>query len=116
MNCLSIHINGQIAYEYPRDTQLADEQHSFLDRMDSDMNRGIRLYGELIACPDAEQRAMFITMNLVRALQQANEAIISASCAWLVERNPGLTEVQIKDGEDRLIIEFVNDNDMPRSE
>ena len=52
------------------------------------MDSGIKLHGELLVKPDTRQRATFVVMNLIKALQQGNEAAISASCAYLVSRHP----------------------------
>jgi len=42
------------------------------------MQQGIKIKGELIEQPDSEQSMTFIIMNLVKALQQENNASISA--------------------------------------
>ena len=43
---------------------------AFLGRMDSDMESGITVQGELIVKPDAQQRATFVVMNLIKGLQR----------------------------------------------
>jgi len=73
------------------------------------MDSGIKLYGELISQPDVRQRATFVAMNLLKALQQDNAAIASASGAYLVNRCPWLCEVHAKDEADRVVIELVEE-------
>ena len=74
------------------------------------MDRGIKIQGELITNPDSRQRATFVAMNLIRALQQSNEAIISASCAYLVNRLPSLIEVRARDQGNTVNLELVEEH------
>jgi hypothetical protein len=109
MKILTILVNDKVVHEIDREQELADEQLAFLDNMDGSMDGGIKLYGELIPKPDHEQRARFVAMNLLKALQQENEAIISASGAYLVNRYPGLSEVHAKDEVNRVVIDLVEE-------
>ncbi len=68
MNMLSVLINNEIVFEFNRELSFADEQLVFLDRMDGDMDNGIKIRGELLANPDSGQRATFVVMNLIKAL------------------------------------------------
>lgn len=97
--------------EYDKETVLDAKQLEFLDRMDQDMERGIRIHGELIKNPDNEQRVRFVSMNLVKALQQDNHAIVIASCAYLSERRPALMEVHANDHEHGVKFDFVDSLD-----
>lgn len=116
MNMLSILINNEIAFEFDRDITFADEQLSFLDKMDSDMDNGIKIKGELLANPDARQRATFIVMNLIKALQQENDAVKMSSCAYLVNRFPQLIEVHANDHENTVKIELIEEEGVTESE
>ena len=107
MRKLTIYVNDQVAYEYDNEVTFEKEQLAFFDKMDSDMDRGIKIKGKLIANPDSKQRATFVAMNLIRALQQDNEAILSASCAYLVNRLPELIEVHVNDQGNTVNIELV---------
>ncbi|MFW2439821.1 MAG: hypothetical protein ACN4GR_10655 [Arenicellales bacterium] len=51
---LTIFANDQFVYEVDRDKTLTDEQFSFLDDIDRSMDRGIKLYGELILQRDSQ--------------------------------------------------------------
>jgi hypothetical protein len=110
MKKLIVFVNDQSVYEYAKDRDLDETQIEFLDKMDSDMRRGIKVHGELIASPDLKQRASFVAMNLIKALQQENAAIIAASTAYLMNRLPGLVEVRAKDAENGVTIEFVEEH------
>ena len=103
-------INDQAVYECDRDIALEEKQLEFLDKMDSDMDRGIKIQGQLFASPDSMQRAQFVAMNLIKALQQDNDAAKSVSCAYLVNRLPGLVEVRANDQGDTINIEFVEEH------
>ena len=109
MSVLSIYVNGQVVFEYDREMTLVDEQMVFLDKMDSDMDRGIKIQGEALKNPDGRQKATFVAMNLIRALQQVNEAAMSVSCAYLVSRLPGLVEVHANDEDGKVTIELVEE-------
>lgn len=106
MSKLSIFINEQAAYDYDSGTELDDQQRAFLDRMDEDMGRGLKIHGELISEPDTHQRATFVAMNLIKALLQEDEAKIQVSCAYLLNRLPDLNEVHARDGDERVEIEL----------
>lgn len=109
MNKLAVFVNNEIVFEFDREISFEDQQLAFLDRMDSDMEKGIKIKGELQVNPDQAQRETFVAMNLIRALQQDNEAVIMASCAYLVNRHPALTEVHANDQGNAVKIEFVEE-------
>lgn len=106
---LTVFVNDQPVFEYDRETQLEDKQIEFLDKMDSDMGRGVKINGELFSPPDAEQRAKFVAMNLLRALKQEDDARIAVACAYLIHRRPLLIEVHAKDLDGRVIIDLVDE-------
>ena len=110
MKKLTIFINDQVADECDREMHLDQEQLKFLDQMDMDMDRGVKIQGELFASPDTRQRATFIAMNLIKALQQENDAAKFASCAWLVKRLPGLVEMRASDQGNSVNIELVEEH------
>ena len=107
MNTLSVFINDQLVFEYDRSTELDDKQQTFLDKMDLDMQRGLKIDGELITGPDSQQKATFVAMNLVRALQQEDHVRINVNCAYLSSRLPNVVEVQARDQGECVGIEFV---------
>ncbi|MGD8999437.1 MAG: hypothetical protein PVF75_03410 [Granulosicoccaceae bacterium] len=109
MKKVTIFVNNQAVYEYDKEVPIDDQKLAFLDKMDSDMARGIKIQGELIPHPDKHQRATFVTMNFIRALQQENEVLIAAYSAYLANRLPGLVEVHANDHGSRIKIELVEE-------
>jgi len=109
MKILNIYIDDQSVHEYDRSQALEDQQLAFLDKMDSDMEKGIKLQGELIANPDKQQRANFVALNLLKAISQDTHASISVSCAWLANRFPNLIEVHINKTDGTIEVELVEE-------
>ena len=110
MKILYISINDETAYEYDCSQALDASQQAFLDKMDRDMEKGIRLQGDLITHPDRQQRARFIALNLLKAVAQENHAVLSVSCAWLVSRLPDLNEVRFTKTGSSIDIELLETN------
>ena len=106
MNKIKLFVNGQVAFDFDKDMVLDESHLTFIDKMDSDMKKGIKINGELFSSPDKLQRAEFTVMNLIRALQQENQAIIEASCAYISNRLPELYEVHVKSHESGVKVEF----------
>lgn len=110
MKKLSVFINDQLAFEYDRSTELDDKQLEFLERMDRDMERGLKFYGELVTEPDSKQKATFVAMSLLKALQQEDHAKIAVTCAYLINRLPHVIEVHARDQDGRITIEFIEEH------
>jgi len=109
MKKLTFYINGDVVFEYDRDITFEPEKLDFLDKMDKDMEKGIKIRGEFTIHPDLQQRTNFVVMNLIKALQQDNNAVIAASCAYLINRHPALFEVHANDLDGAIGIELVNE-------
>lgn len=100
-NKLVVTLNGQAVVEYDRNKRLPGHQRQFLDRMDEDMDKGVELAGEWCAQPDQTQRAQYVAMHLVQALQKDEDQVIAAACAYLANRLPDLKQVKaIEQGEE----------------
>jgi hypothetical protein len=112
MSKLTIFINDQPVYEYDGTTTLSPEQLDFLDKIDRDMDRGLKINGELVSDPDPSQRGTFVAMNLIKALLQEDEAKKMVSCAYLNNRLPELTEVHARDQDGTVKIDLI-DNTQP---
>ena len=109
---MDIYINGEIKFEYNNSNVLNNldaEKIIFLDKMDLDMNSGIRVNDKLINNPDVKQRATFVAMNLIKGLLQDNGAVIASSCAYLTHRYPTLAEIHANDTDKSISIELIND-------
>lgn len=109
MNQLTIFLNNDPVFEFDRETSFADEQLAFLDTMDSDMDKGIKVYGELLSNPDSKQRATFVVMNFIKALQQESDSVIMASCAYLTNRFPLLIEVHATNDDKTVKVELIEE-------
>ncbi|MDH5179997.1 MAG: hypothetical protein OEY07_10040 [Gammaproteobacteria bacterium] len=107
MNKITFFANGEPIHEFERSAILEERQRGFLDKMDSDMEKGIRINGQLISNPQLQQRARFVALNLLKALHQDNHAVIGASSTWLAERKPNLIEVRYEQQADGINVEFI---------
>ena len=110
MKKLSVLINNESAFEFDRELSFEKEQLVFFDKMDGDMDNGIKVHGELLANPNSQQRASFVVMNLIKALQQENDAVKMASCAYLINRFPRLIEVHANDHNKTIKIELIEES------
>jgi len=108
-NKLVVLIDGQPMIEYDRSVRLPGHQRQFLDKMDLDMDQGISLAGLEIDEPETKQRAQYIAMHLVMAVLDANDAKISAMCAWLATRLPELKQLKAITRNEEIELELVFD-------
>jgi hypothetical protein len=90
---LVVVLDGVSQLEYARATALAPMQLDYLDRLDKKMDAGVELAGLHIQHPDALQRAQFIAVQLLQAVQAGNEAQAAVTCAYLANRIPDLKQV-----------------------
>ena len=87
-------LNGEALFEYDRNKQLPEKQLEYLDRMDQQMDAGIKLGDEMIVNPNQEQRAQFVAFTLLTAIEQDDEALIAAMNSYLAVRFPELKQVK----------------------
>ena len=113
-NILAIVVNGESQIEYDRDKSLPGQQIRFLDKMDTDMDEGIVLGGVTIESPSELQRAQFVSLHLLNALQDSNDQLASAMCAYLALRIPSLKQVRAKKDSEEVTFDFVFDKDYVR--
>jgi len=92
---LSLKIDGNIVLEFDRNTRLPGRQRDFLDKMDEDMSQGIRLSEKYIPEPDDLQRGYYVAIHLLQAFEEGDQSMITATCAYLVQRLPGLNTIQV---------------------
>jgi len=111
---LTILIDNQSELEFDRSRVLPDQQLVYLDRMDAQMDAGLQLGNDQVEQPDTLQRAQFVAVHLIEALQQGNEALVAASCAWLAQRLPDLTQVKALLVEGGFSVELVFDEPYAR--
>lgn len=107
MNKIILLVNDQVAFDFDKELSLEESQLEFLDKMDSDMDKGVKINGQLFSEPDNTQRATFMTMNLIRALQQENQMVATASCAYIASRLPDVEKVLVSDDGAGVKVEFI---------
>ncbi|MFP3874996.1 MAG: hypothetical protein ACLFQT_03145 [Thiohalophilus sp.] len=106
---LRLKIDGDTVLEFDRNTRLPGRQRDFLDKMDEDMDRGIELADEHIAEPDSLQRAHYVAMHLLKAFDEDNQAMITASCAYLVQRVPALNTIEVQNRGEQTLLQLILD-------
>jgi len=104
---LTVLVNGEPQLEYDRGKALPEQQQAYLDLMDERMNRGIELGGVRVDSPDTLQRAQFVAIQVIEGLQDGNEPMVAASCAYLASRMPDLTQVKAQLVEQGYSVELV---------
>ena len=87
-------LNGEALFEYDRNKQLPEKQLEYLDKMDQQMDAGIKLGDETIVNPDQQQRIQFVAFTLLSAIEQDNEGLIAAMNSYLAVRFPDLKQVK----------------------
>ena len=87
-------LNGEALFEYDRNKPLPEMQLEYLDRMDQQMDAGIKLGDETVVNPSQEQRAQFVAFTLLTAIEKDNEALIAAMNSYLAVRFPDLKQVK----------------------
>ena len=108
-NLLAVLLNGIAQLEYDRDKPLPPHQAAYLDKMDTKMDKGIMVGEASIENPDINQRAQFITANLLSAMKSNDEEMTAALCTWLANRLPDLKQAKIDEEGDRITIDLVFD-------
>ncbi len=104
---LLVQLNGDVVLEYDRNIRLPGHQRQFLEKMDADMAGGIQLSGQTIAEPDPIQRAQFVATQLMSALQQSEDGLIAATCAYLANRFPEMRKVVATEQGDNVSLDLV---------
>ena len=104
---LEIMLNGNPVIKYQRNTRLPGKQREFLDIMDIDMDEGINLDGKIISSPDNQQRCYYVAMKLIQALKSNNKGMITASCAYLANRQPTLQQISAEEDGNSVTLELV---------
>ena len=121
---LTVLVDDQVHLEYDRNKPLPEKQLAYLGRMERQMDGGIRLGSGRVEQPDQLQRAQFVAIQLIKALQQGDDALVAACCAYLANRLPDMQQVKARLTGAGFAIELVFDepyvretvvNFMPRS-
>jgi len=116
MSILVAVVNGESEIEYDRSKPLAEQQLSYLQKMDEKMDMGIPSGQGNIFAPDQEQKAQFVADQLMLAIKTDDEQLISASMAYLATRLPELKQVasKEKDGQQQITLVYDRDYSAPQ--
>ncbi|HHJ14167.1 MAG TPA: hypothetical protein ENJ79_07280 [Gammaproteobacteria bacterium] len=106
---LVVVLDGQPVLEYRPGHALKARQLEYLRRMDARLDAGIELGGQAVARPDPVQRAQFVALRMIEALQAGEEQPAAAALAWLATRMPDLKQVRAGTGGDAVPVELVFD-------
>lgn len=106
-NILSVYFNAEKVLDYDKNTRLPGKQRQFLDGMDRDMDKGIKLNDVKIEAADTKQRTNYVVMNLLYGIEHKNEAMISSTCAYLVNRTPGLNQIRATENSDEITLDLI---------
>lgn len=111
-NKLTVVINGQAVIEYDRNKPLPGLQRRYLDQLDQDMDEGIMLGDVRVDNPNGIQRAQLIANHLINAIEEDNDAVIAATCAYLANRMPSLKQVRATDSGEGMTIDLIFDQSL----
>lgn len=104
---LDVILNEKIVLSLDSNTRFPGHQRQFLDTMDLDMDEGFELEGQFIKKPDEIQRAKYVAMKMIMAVQAENVELANAMCAYLVQRQPGLKQVRAIDNGDSVGMDMI---------
>jgi hypothetical protein len=104
-------LNGESQLHYDRSKTLPDQQRAFLDKMDTELQHGITINNQRIDRPDLQQRAQFVALNLIQAIQNSDEQKAAATCAYLAVYLPDLKQVKAEQNAQGILIDLVFDKE-----
>jgi len=108
---LVILLNDESQLQYDRRKPLLESQRKFLDKMDRELQQGVVINNQSIKQPDLQQRAQFVALNLIQAIQTNDEQKAAAMCAYLAVFLPDLKQVKAEQQAQGLIVDLVFDKE-----
>lgn len=108
---LVIVLNGESQMQYDRRTPLPEHQREFLNKMDMELQKGIKINEQYIEHPHLLQRAQFVALNLVQSIQDNEEQKAAAMCAFLAVFLPDLKQVKAELNTQGVFIDLVSDKE-----
>lgn len=106
MRLLEVLVNQQKVLEFNRNSRLPGKQREFLDKMDFDMDEGFYIDDKRYDNPDILQRGNYVAIKLLQAIQNNNQGMMNAMCAYLVNRLPGLNQIAIEESGEEVTIKL----------
>ncbi len=104
---IEVSINNQVVLQFDRQPRLAGKQRQFLDNMDEDMDQGIDLAGQPCPSPTPFQKAQYVAMTLMRALDEKDDELVAACCSYLGSRHADLKVIKTLMHGDSIQMELV---------
>ncbi len=83
------------------------KQRQYLDGMDLDMDEGIELNNEMITSPDKIQHVNYVAMSLLYGIHSESDGMISATCAYLVNRAPELKQIRAVEKREEITMDLI---------
>jgi len=112
---LAVVVDGTQILHYDRNNPLPEEQQRSLEKMDKKMDQGISFGTQTFSTPGMQERAQYIANMLITALNEKNDPLAAATCAWLAVRMPDLQQVKSKMKDDHNMIELIFDRSFDQS-
>ncbi len=106
---LVVVLNSNKAIEYHRDRPLTEKQVEDLDLADVKLQSGIQLGEQFIKHPTDSDKALFMSHQLVVALENNRESIIALSCAYIATRYPDIQQIRASTSDGQVSIQLIND-------
>ncbi len=107
MATLSIFINNEKIFVFEKNTRQSGIQRRFLDEMDLNMAQGIKINDEEISSPDKKQRTNYVAMNLLYAIKNKNDGMVSTTCNYLAHRLPELKKIYYLEKGNEITMELI---------
>ncbi len=106
---LVVVLNSNKAIEYHRDRPLTEKQVKDLELADVKLQSGIQLGDQFIKHPTDSDKALFMSHQLVVALENNRESIIALSCAYIATRYPDIQQIRASTIDGQVSIQLIND-------
>lgn len=104
-------VNNEVLLEYHRDVPLPDLQRRYLEDMDQRMDAGIFLDKHFIEKPDQKQKAEFVSLMLLKFIDEDRHNDASAMFTYLVNRLGELKQFKVMGEKGQYKFEWVFDKD-----
>ncbi len=110
-NIIKLVVNNEVVLEYDKNVALPEGQKAYLEDMDKRMDKGIFLADRFIAQPDQTQRAQFVTLMMLKFLDEDKDNDAIAMFTYLVNRLTDLKQVKARGEKGKYQFELVYDKD-----
>ncbi len=104
---LTIYRDGTLVHEFDKRSALERMQFSYVQRMDTDMDKGVRLHGEFILSPSQVQRNQFVISQLLDVLDINDSRSIVMLCRYLARHLPELDSINVVEDGDEYQVDLV---------